>query len=183
MQIFIILLLVKCYSFYINTLYKGIHMSTNTLSQQQALFIFISLETLQGKIGPISYKINKYCSLFSADVFKYGLSVSTWSTTGFNKRNIFLVNIDNESYLNRHITITYLQYMYKNTWFHSVKYIQFLHLFFMLLTFVRSVWSFVFSPLPQRPMTSDFEGFSIPDFIHHIYYLIKPVFSLFNVQC
>ena len=28
----------------------------------------------------------------------------------------------------------------------------------------------VFSSPPQRPMTSDFEGFSIPDFIHYIYY-------------
>ena len=38
-----------------------------------------------------------------------------------------------------------------------------------------------FSSLPQRPMTSDFEGFSIPDFIHYIYYPIlilekEPVF-------
>ena len=30
----------------------------------------------------------------------------------------------------------------------------------------------VFSSPPQRPMTSDFEGFSIPDFIHYIYFLI-----------
>ena len=30
----------------------------------------------------------------------------------------------------------------------------------------------VFSVLPQRPMTSDFEGFSIPDFIHYIYFPI-----------
>ena len=41
---------------------------------------------------------------------------------------------------------------------------------------------------PQRPMTSDFEGFSIPDFIHYIYCSIlilekEPVFSLWNVQC
>ena len=38
------------------------------------------------------------------------------------------------------------------------------------------------------PMTSDFEGFSIPDFIHYIYLPIlilekEPVFSLLNVQC
>ena len=44
------------------------------------------------------------------------------------------------------------------------------------------------SSTPQRPMTSDFEGFSIPDFIHYIYFLIlilvkEPVFSLLNVQC
>ena len=29
----------------------------------------------------------------------------------------------------------------------------------------------VFSSPPQRPMPSDFEGFSIPDFIHYIIYL------------
>ena len=45
-----------------------------------------------------------------------------------------------------------------------------------------------FSSPPQRPMTSDFEGFSIPDFIHYIYFPIlilekEPVFSLLNVQC
>ena len=39
----------------------------------------------------------------------------------------------------------------------------------------------VFSSPPQRPMTSDFEGFSIPDFIHYIYFPIlilekEPVF-------
>ena len=28
----------------------------------------------------------------------------------------------------------------------------------------------VFSPPPQQPMTSDFEGFSIPDVIHYIYF-------------
>ena len=46
----------------------------------------------------------------------------------------------------------------------------------------------VFSSPPQRPMTSDFKGFSIPDFIHYIYFPIlilekEPVFSLLNVQC
>ena len=46
----------------------------------------------------------------------------------------------------------------------------------------------VFPSPPQRPMTSNFEGFSIPDFIHYIYFPIlilekEPVFSLFNVEC
>ena len=46
----------------------------------------------------------------------------------------------------------------------------------------------VFSSPPQRPMTSDFEGFSIPDFIHYIDFPIlilekEPVFSLVDVQC
>ena len=48
-------------------------------------------------------------------------------------------------------------------------------------TFVGSAWSFGFSPPPQRPMTSDFKGFSIPDCIHYIYFPIlilekEPVF-------
>ena len=39
----------------------------------------------------------------------------------------------------------------------------------------------VISSLPQRPMISDFEGFSISDVIHYIYFLIlileeEPVF-------
>ena len=47
-----------------------------------------------------------------------------------------------------------------------------------------------FSSPPQRPMTSDFEGFTIPDFIHYINFLFtflilekEPIFSLLNVQC
>ena len=41
----------------------------------------------------------------------------------------------------------------------------------------------VFSSPPQRPMTSDFEGFSIPDFIHYSYFPIlilekEPVFPV-----
>ena len=41
----------------------------------------------------------------------------------------------------------------------------------------------VFSSPPQRPMTSDFEGFSIPDFIHYRYFPIlilekEPVFPV-----
>ena len=46
----------------------------------------------------------------------------------------------------------------------------------------------VFSSPPQRQMTSDFEGFSIPDFIHYICLPIlilekEPAFSLLNAQC
>ena len=39
---------------------------------------------------------------------------------------------------------------------------------------------------PQRPMTSDFEGFSIPDFIHYIYFpilILEKSQSLLNDQC
>ena len=49
-----------------------------------------------------------------------------------------------------------------------------------------SAWSFgFFHHPPERPMTSDFECFSIPDCIHHIYFPIlilekEPVFSLFE---
>ena len=46
----------------------------------------------------------------------------------------------------------------------------------------------VFTSPPHRPITADFEGLSIPDFIHYIYFPIlilekEPVFSLLNVQC
>ena len=57
-------------------------------------------------------------------------------------------------------------------------------LFFQRSSFIGSAWSFVFFPSPpQRLMTSDFEGFSIPDFINCIYFPIlifekEPVFSL-----
>ena len=36
----------------------------------------------------------------------------------------------------------------------------------------------IFLSLPQRPMTSDFEGFSMPDFIHYIYFPILNPFLL-----
>jgi len=50
---------------------------------------------------------------------------------------------------------------------------------FRLLWFLRG--HSIFSTPPQRPMTSDSEGFSIPDFIHYIYFPIlilekEPVF-------
>ena len=41
----------------------------------------------------------------------------------------------------------------------------------------------VFSSPSQRPMTSDFEGFSIPDFIHLLILEKEPVYSILNVQC
>ena len=45
--------------------------------------------------------------------------------------------------------------------------------------------SFVFSTPPQRPMTSEFEGFSIPDCTHYIYLNSweRASISLSNVQC
>ena len=58
-------------------------------------------------------------------------------------------------------------------------------LFFLAFDFCRScvVIRFFLSP-PQRPMTSDFEGFFIPDCIHYIYFPIlilenEPVFFSF----
>ena len=38
-----------------------------------------------------------------------------------------------------------------------------------------------FSSPPKRPMTSDFEGFSIPDFIHYIYFSI--LINIFHFEC
>ena len=41
----------------------------------------------------------------------------------------------------------------------------------------------VFSSPPQRPMTSDFEGFSIPDFTHYIYFNSWERASMFPFEC
>ena len=48
-----------------------------------------------------------------------------------------------------------------------------------LLSILRGRW--IFSSQPQRPMTSNFEGFSNPDIIHYIFFPIlivqkEPVF-------
>ena len=65
----------------------------------------------------------------------------------------------------------------------------YIYIYFLAFDFCRfCVVIRVFSSSPQRPMTSDFEGFSIPDLIHYIYVPIlilekEPVFSLLNVQC
>ena len=47
------------------------------------------------------------------------------------------------------------------------------------------MWSFCFFIPPQRPMTPDLEGFSIPDFIHYIYFpiLILEKSQYFPFQC
>jgi len=73
-----------------------------------------------------------------------------------------------------------------------VGYIQFLlqriiHLKKIIIVRLLRGRSFFSSP-PQRPMTSDFKGFSIPDVIYYIYFPIlilkkEPVFSLLNVHC
>jgi len=63
----------------------------------------------------------------------------------------------------------------------------FLNIYFSvrLLSVLRGHSSF--SSPPQRPMTSDFEGFSIPYVIHYIYLPIlileKASISLLCVQC
>ena len=70
--------------------------------------------------------------------------------------------------------------------FHK-KFRIFFYIFSVRLFSVLRGHSFLSSP-PHRPMTSDFEGFSTPEFINHIYFptLIlekEPVFSHLNVQC
>ena len=45
-------------------------------------------------------------------------------------------------------------------------------LLFIFLTFDFCRFCLVISSPPQRLMMSDFEGFSIPDFIHNIYFPI-----------
>ena len=63
-----------------------------------------------------------------------------------------------------------------------------IYIFYFLFVLAFDFCHSVFSSPPQRQMTSDFEGFSIPDFIHYIYFPILilekgPVFSLLTVQC
>ena len=65
-----------------------------------------------------------------------------------------------------------------------IDFFSFLFLTIRLLSVLRG--HSVFSSPPQRPMTSDFEGFSIPDFINYIYFPIlilekEPVFSLLRL--
>ena len=69
-----------------------------------------------------------------------------------------------------------------------VKVDSYFFLFFSVRLMSVSAWSFNFLSLLQRPMTSDFEGFSFPDFIHYIYFpfLIlekePAVFPVFDVD-
>ena len=60
-------------------------------------------------------------------------------------------------------------------------YLIFFIIFFWAFDFCRfcMVILFFFSSPPQWPMTSDFEGFSIPDFIHYIYFALH-LFSYLN---
>ena len=81
------------------------------------------------------------------------------------------------------------------TLYRSVHYIFFITIFYLikknffsvrLLSVLRG--HSVFSSPPQRPMTSDFEGFSIPDFIHYIYFPIlilekEPEFPFLMFEC
>ena len=47
----------------------------------------------------------------------------------------------------------------------------FKNIFFLAFNFLSVLRGHsVFSSLPQQPMSSDFKGFSIPDFIHYIYF-------------
>ena len=86
--------------------------------------------------------------------------------------------------------ICFMQYSYISVvlllslWFEFIFY--FFSIFFSiwLLSVLRG--HSVFSSPPQRPITSDFEGFSIPDFIHYIYFPIlilekEPV--IFPLEC
>ena len=60
-------------------------------------------------------------------------------------------------------------------------------LFFQRSAFVGSAWSFVFFTPPQRPMTSNFEGFLYQILSITLFLILilekEPVFSLLNVQC
>ena len=70
----------------------------------------------------------------------------------------------------------------------SVLVAMFFVCFFKRSTFVGSAWLFVFFIPATTVNDLRLEGFSIPDFIHYIYFSIlilqkEPVFSLLNVPC
>ena len=65
-----------------------------------------------------------------------------------------------------------LNQFYTNLCYEHKQFIMPIFIFFSVrLLSVLHGHSFFSSP-PQRPMTSDFEGFSIPDFIHYLYFPI-----------
>ena len=102
--------------------------------------------------------------------------INSGTLTSLKSSFIYFVYISTSSRMNRH----YLGIL-DTTYFFKKKKIS-----VRLLSVLRG-HSFFSSP-PQRPMTSDFEGFSIPDFIHYIYFPVlilekEPVFSLLKVQC
>ena len=74
--------------------------------------------------------------------------------------NYFIIHLANK------VSVTFVCMVYMCVMKHSQTF-----LFFLAFDFCRFrvVIQFFSSP-PQRPMTSDFEGFSIPDFIHYIYF-------------
>ena len=63
-----------------------------------------------------------------------------------------------------------------------------IYIFYFLFVLAFDFCHSFFSSPPQRPMTSDFEGFTIPDCIHYIYFSYlnswerASIFPL-NVQC
>ena len=106
------------------------------------------------------------------------------------KQGHYWYHFDNVFDMTWFLTVYWTRYLLhsKPALYRGAAPVVFLFLFFWRSTFVGSTWSFVFSSLPQLPMTSDFEGFSIPGFIHYIYFPIlilekEPVFSLLNVEC
>ena len=142
----------------------------------------------RSKTFPRPFRVHEYrlCSLYSfvhtvcrsvkciATVHKCNTEIKTFNGILANVQSnddfiycLMLCNL-------KHFTFTWNMY----TWF----------CFFLVFDFLSVLrgHSFFSSP-PQRPMTSDFEGFSIPDFIHYIYFPIlilekEPVFSFLNVQ-
>ena len=123
-------------------------------------------------------------------------SQNTFVSSALDFLCLFSITHEMHKKINLLLTIKVIEYN-KLTWlvyFVDVKiniktqqlYFSFLFLTFRLLSVLQG-HSFFSSP-PQRPMTSDFEGFSTPDFIHCIYFPIlilekEPVVSLLNVQC
>ena len=137
-------------------------------------------------------------------MYMYCLSQIMWNTSHISMRvykqidhtlsytiSIIMLNLWN-SITYSHTLIIYICALLVIRCPNNARYEDTVHYFFYLFFIVRPVSVLrghsVFSSPPQRPMTSDFEGFSIPDCIHYIYFPIlilekEPVFSLLNVQC
>ena len=111
----------------------------------------------------------QHISLLIAIEFSISLNINSSSLSGLHSTFIEVIGIQHES-----VYTSFRQKQLKtfgNNFliFFSVRLLSVLH------------GHLVFSSPPQRPMISDFEGFSIPDVIHYIYFPIlilekEPVF-------
>ena len=100
----------------------------------------------------------------------------TFNNSSVSIASVCVNNISNEACRRKQTKLSFCKVLNVQRYFLAFDFCR----FFVVIRF--------FPSPPQRPMTSNFKGFSIPDFIHYIYFPIlilekEPVFSLLNVQC